>query len=171
MGVELLFVPENLSLGESIVYCLNISCNFNEYLHILHGDTFFKNLSFKDDSLQVIKVRESYEWAYLDDDFLTISKTKDKDFILTGAYSITDPKFLIKSIVENNYSFISGLKAYSKTYPFNVIKNDTWLDFGLITSYFHSKQVVSTQRIFNSLSFKNGYIKKHQNGRKKFKPK
>ncbi|MFB1645185.1 phosphotransferase [Campylobacter molothri] len=167
LGVELLFVPENLSLGESIVYCLNIGCNFNEYLYILHGDTFFKNLSFKDDSLQVIKVRESYEWAYLDDDFLTINKTKGKDFILTGAYSITDPKFLIKSIVENNYSFIGGLKAYSKTYPFNVIKNDTWLDFGLITSYFHSKQVVSTQRIFNSISFKNGYIEKTSKWEKK----
>lgn len=64
LGVELIFVPENLSLGESIVYCLNITCMFDEKLYILHGDTFFKKLSFNDNSLQIASVKENYNWVF-----------------------------------------------------------------------------------------------------------
>ncbi len=158
--MELIFVPQDLSLGESIVYCLNVSCVFDEELYILHGDTFFENLAFKDNSLQVAKVKENYDWAYLDDEFNLAVQNSDKELILAGAYSISYPKFLVKCIVENNYSFIDGMKTYSKIYALDVIKNDTWLDFGLITSYFHSKQAVSTQRSFNDINIQNGYIKK-----------
>ena len=44
LGVEVLFVPEGLSLGESVVYCLNVLCEFDEILYIIHGDTFFRVL-------------------------------------------------------------------------------------------------------------------------------
>lgn len=71
LNVETLFVPNNLSLGESIVYCLNICYVFNEELYILHGDTFFKELNFKENSLQVAKVTENYDRAYLGDEFNT----------------------------------------------------------------------------------------------------
>ncbi|HEB9356578.1 TPA: capsular biosynthesis protein [Campylobacter coli] len=169
LNVETLFVPNNLSLGESIVYCLNICYVFNEELYILHGDTFFKELNFKENSLQVAKVKENYDWAYLDDEFNTQSKTIEKDLILAGAYSFSYPQFLIKCIVENNYSFVDGMKSYSKVYGFNVVKNDTWLDFGLITSYFHSKKAVSTQRSFNNINILNGYIKKSSFWQEKIK--
>lgn len=169
LGVELLFVPNNLSLGESIVYCLNICCVFNERLYILHGDTFFKYLNFKENSLHVAQVKENYDWAYLDSDFNIFPKIVDNDLILTGAYSFSYPQFLIKCIVENSYSFIEGIKSYSKTYAFNVIQNDTWLDFGLITSYFHSKQAIGTQRIFNHINIYNGYMKKTSSWSEKIK--
>lgn len=169
LGVELIFVPENLSLGESIVYCLNITCMFDEKLYILHGDTFFKKLSFNDNSLQIASVKENYNWVFLDDDFDINLKNKDKNLILAGAYSIAYPHFLIKDIIENDYSFIEGMKAYSQKFCFDVINNDTWLDFGLITNYFHSKQVVSTQRSFNDIKIKNGYIEKTSTWKEKIK--
>lgn len=67
LNIEILFIPSNLSLGESVVYCLNICCVFNGVLYILYGDTFFKKLDFKENSLQVAKVKENYDQACLDD--------------------------------------------------------------------------------------------------------
>ncbi|HHY1237201.1 TPA: capsular biosynthesis protein, partial [Campylobacter jejuni] len=46
---------------------------------------------------------------------------------------------------------------------------NTWLDFGLITSYFHSKKAVSTQRNFNNIDISNGYIKKSSSWQEKIK--
>ncbi|MBK1973659.1 capsular biosynthesis protein [Campylobacter sp. TTU-622] len=168
-NVEILFVPNNLSLGESIVYCLNVCCVFNEKFYILHGDTFFKELEFKENSLQVAKVKENYDWTYLDNEFKILSNTIENDLILAGAFSFSQPQFLIKCIVENNYSFIDGIKSYSKVYAFDIVKNDTWLDFGLITNYFHSKKAVSTQRSFNNIKILNGCIKKSSSWQEKIK--
>ncbi|HBK1905077.1 TPA: capsular biosynthesis protein [Campylobacter jejuni] len=169
LNVEILFVPNNLSLGESVVYCLNVCCAFDEKLYILHGDAFFKELAFKENSLQVAKVKENYDWAYLHNEFNVLSKTLEDDLILAGAYSFSHPQFLIKCIVESSYSFVDGMKSYSKVYAFDIIKNDTWLDFGLITSYFHSKKAVSTQRNFNNIDISNGYIKKSSSWQEKIK--
>lgn len=68
LNIKLIFVDENLSLGESIFYCIN-ALNINNKLSILHGDTFFKKLNLKEDSLCIGDIRENYEWAYLDEEF------------------------------------------------------------------------------------------------------
>ncbi|MCW1578810.1 capsular biosynthesis protein, partial [Campylobacter jejuni] len=60
-------------------------CAFDEKLYILHGDTFFKELVFKENSLQVVKVKENYDWAYLNDEFNILPKTLEDDLILAGA--------------------------------------------------------------------------------------
>ncbi|HEB9325649.1 TPA: capsular biosynthesis protein [Campylobacter jejuni] len=169
-NIEVLSVPNSLSLGESVVYCLNVCCIFNEELYILHGDTFFKELEFKENSLQVAKVKGNYDWTYLDNEFNILSKLyRENDLILAGAFSFSRPQFLVKCIVENNYSFMNGVKSYSKLYAFDTMKNDTWLDFGLITSYFHSKKYVSTQRSFNNIKILNGCIRKSSSWQKKIK--
>lgn len=152
LGVEILFVPEGLKLGESIVYCLNMLCEFDETLSIIHGDTFFSSLDFMPDSLQVTEVKDSYNWAFLDKSFrITNEDSYKENLILAGAFCITKPRMLIKNIVENAYSFVKGLQSYSQNHPLTILENPTWLDFGLITNYFHSKKVVSTQRAFNTM--------------------
>lgn len=167
LGINLLFVPENLSLGESIVYCVNLLSDLEQDLTILHGDTFFQYLDLAPNSFQVTKVKENYDWAYLDDEFCTDAKTSNDNLILAGAFNIQNPRVLIKNIVENEYKFIKGLKAYSQIFPFKITYNETWLDFGLITSYFHSKKAIKTQRIFNELCIEKGYLKKNSQWTKK----
>lgn len=152
LGVEILFVPDHLKLGESIVYCLNLACDFDEELYILHGDTFFSTLDFMPDSLLVARVSESYNWAFLDSDFHTTESVTANNLILAGAFAISHPRALIRHIVERDYSFVDGLKAYSKDFAFHIIENNTWLDFGLITNYFHSKKIIGTQRVFNQMA-------------------
>ena len=70
LGISLLFVPDNLSLGESINYCLNMNLPLNEPLQILHGDTYFMDfapfVSDESDTLGISKSLYNYEWANLD---------------------------------------------------------------------------------------------------------
>ena len=41
-NVKIAYVPDNFSLRESIIYCINLNLPLNETLHILHGDTLFE---------------------------------------------------------------------------------------------------------------------------------
>lgn len=175
LGISLLFVPDNLSLGESINYCLNMNLPLNEPLQILHGDTYFMDfapfMGDDSDALGISKTLYNYEWADLESintsdssDFIAdlcdfsdcdspqIHTQSTKDFILNGYFRISRPYCFIKALLCANYDFILALKVYSKDFPFRLLKNDSWLDFGLISSYFHSKSVIFTQRHFNEIS-------------------
>ena len=186
LGISLLFVPDNLSLGESINYCLNMNLPLNEPLQILHGDTYFMDfapfVSDESDTLGISKSLYNYEWANLDtinysdfngdfqSDFCEDSRdfSKDsrefsncnspinaqyaKDFVLNGYFRISRPYHFIKALLRANYDFILALKIYSNDFCFRLLKNDSWLDFGLISSYFHSKSAIFMQRHFNKIS-------------------
>lgn len=151
LGIKPLFVPNDLNLGESIVYCINLLCE--DELYIIHGDCFFKDLELIPNSLVLARVKENYNWAYMDKDFkIKNSEELDENLILAGAFHIQNTRVLARTIVRNGYSFFKGLKSYSKILPFTILKNDSWLDFGLLTNYFHSKKVIQTQRSFNTLT-------------------
>lgn len=164
LNINILKVPDGLILGEAIVYVINMYSPIEENLYILHGDAYFNYLEFSENSLVLTTVKENYKWAYFFDKNISnygtknIIKYNDK-LILSGFMSIKNPYFLIKCIIKNKYSFIEGLKEYSNKYLFEICINDSWLDFGLITNYFHSKKMITTQRFFNDLKFcDDGYI-------------
>ena len=46
-GVNVIPIPEGLSLGESLIYCWNASGRHYNSFTLLHGDTLFLNTSFK----------------------------------------------------------------------------------------------------------------------------
>ncbi|HEC1574167.1 TPA: hypothetical protein R1X69_001737 [Campylobacter upsaliensis] len=50
-----------------------------------------------------------------------------------------------------------------------IIENETWLDFGLMTNYFHSKKIISTQRSFNEVQISQNYIVKNSSWTEKIK--
>lgn len=81
LSISLLFVPDNLSLGESINYCLNMNLPLNEPLQILHGDTYFMDfapfMGDDSDALGISKTLYNYEWADLE----SINTSDSSDFI------------------------------------------------------------------------------------------
>lgn len=160
LNITPLFVPTSLNLGQSVVYCLNLMSDLEQDLTILHGDSFFKDLKLSENSLSVARVKENYDWAYLDEEFTLTESPKEQNLILSGAFHFQNPRLLIKNIVEQEYNFIKGVKAYSTNQPLKPLYNETWLDFGLITNYFHSKKIISTQRAFNKQDFANGTMRK-----------
>lgn len=164
-GVEIIYVPDNLSLKESVLYCINLNLPFDEHLHILHGDTLFESLEFSHpNALSIAKTQENYEWAYLFDNHqstLTFANPikKDKNLIFTGYVSISHPYAFIQSLVRQS-SFMESLKDYSKSFPFYAQRNDTWLDFGILTTYFSSKGHLFASRHFNTLNKTQEYVNK-----------
>ena len=81
LGISLIFVPDNLSLGNSINYCLNMNLPLNEPLQILHGDTYFMDfapfMGDDSDALGISKSLYNYEWADLE----SINISDSSDFI------------------------------------------------------------------------------------------
>ncbi|EAL3889101.1 capsular biosynthesis protein [Campylobacter lari] len=164
LHAELFYIPSNFNLGEALIYIINMNSPVRENLYILYGDTYFDSLEFDDNSLVISRAKENYRWEYLFNknklNYKIKNNLKREDrLILSGFISIKKPYFLIKCIIENQYSFLGGLKKYSDKYPFECYINNSWSDFGLITNYFHSKKNISTQRAFNNLKFcSDGYI-------------
>ena len=171
-NVKIAYVPDNFSLRESIIYCINLNLPLNETLHILHGDTLFEFLEFsKDNALSIGKAKDNYQWCYLFDDyqstftFATPIK-KDRELIFTGYVSISHPYVFVQNLIKES-SFLKALKEYSKSYPFEYIENNTWLDFGILTTYLTSRGYFFASRHFNSLSQTQGYICKNSQWKEK----
>ncbi|EAJ5080212.1 capsular biosynthesis protein, partial [Campylobacter upsaliensis] len=72
-------------------------------------------------------------------------------------------------LVANHCDFAKSVKSYSKEKIMLAIENETWLDFGLMTNYFHSKKIISTQRSFNEMQISQNYIIKNSSWTEKIK--
>ena len=67
-GVTLVFVPEGLSLGQSLIYALN-EIGRDAPLRLLHGDTLFPaGLPADINVVSTADTRFSYSWGYVDAD-------------------------------------------------------------------------------------------------------
>lgn len=144
-GVKIVFVPEDFSLGQSLVYVLNVVSKYSEPLKILHGDTLFEELPLENDIYLISKTYDNYSWA-------TSTDYKDEDFVYAGFFSFSNQSLLIQSITEANYNFINGIIKYKYKKEVKEKISDTWLDFGHSNTYYRSKTNLTTQRFFNNLS-------------------
>ena len=151
LHVEVIKVPDGLSLGQSVVYGLNIIGRFEENLYILHGDTLFDKLTLKPDSYVVAKAEDNYAWA--EDDAVS-------DTVYAGFFAFSSPSLLIRSITERNNDFIAGVAMYGQVRPLTRIKSDCWMDFGLVNTYYRSISNLTTQRAFNSMHIDRFSIRK-----------
>jgi len=142
--VKIVFVPTGFSLGESIVYVLNVTSKYGESLNILHGDTLFKSLPEKLDTYLVAKAYDNYDWAVSDD-------YNNEEFVYAGYFSFSNQSLLIQSITESNYNFVNGLLLYKQKKEVKEEVSETWLDFGHVNTYYQSKTHLTTQRFFNDL--------------------
>ena len=150
-GVTVISVPDNLSLGQSIVYSLNIIGRFDEPLYILHGDTLFSSISLKPDSLVIAKAEDNYAWAEAD----ALDET-----VFAGFFAFSSPKLLIKSITEEHNDFMAGVNHYGTVRPLERVLSDSWMDFGLVNTYYRSISNLTTERAFNSMEIDRFSIRK-----------
>lgn len=149
--VNLLTVPDKLSLGQSIIYCLNIIGRFDEPLYILHGDTLFRSITLTPDSYVVAKAEDNYTWAEAD---------AQDETVYAGFFAFSSPKLLIKSITEKNNDFMSGVEHYGTVRPLTRVMSDSWMDFGLVNTYYRSISNLTTERAFNSMDIDRFSIRK-----------
>lgn len=152
-NIEIIYVPENLTLGMSVVYVLNFISKYHESIKLLHGDTFYETLPQDYDTYLISETEDNYGWAK------SKLETETK-YIYTGYFSFSDQSLVIKSIIQSDYDFIRGILKYSEEIIVNEVLSNSWLDFGHGNTYYTSKTKFTTQRSFNNLLIDNNQVKK-----------
>jgi hypothetical protein len=159
-NVKIVYVPSGFSLGQSIIYVLNVVSIYHEPLKILHGDTLFKSLPQDQNVFLVSKTDDNYNWA--------VSETiNNENFVYAGYFSFINQSTLIKCITESNYNFIKGVIRYKNHFAVKEIIDYSWLDFGHSNTFYKSKTALTTQRAFNDLVIDGFSVLKFSNDYKK----
>jgi hypothetical protein len=153
-GVDILYVPNDISLGESISYCLsNLKENELGPLSILHGDTLFGEYKLKigSDIISIAKNSGSYNRAVLTKNKFVERVSHEDELIMSGYFQFTDGREFNRFLHSSRFNFVEAVNLYIKQGDCNFPLITDWLDFGHIISYYHSRRKITTQRVFNGL--------------------
>lgn len=168
LKIDIVKVSDSFSLKESLLYTLNMLLPIEENISILHGDTLFTELDLNpdEDRLEVAYSDSYYDWTYItQNDKCVFNSTNCSEFqsnekyIVSGYFNFTSAYALIRALIRSN-DFVNAVQIYSQKNPFKLNLNRTWLDFGLTSTYFHSRKNFTTERAFNTLKIENGYVEK-----------
>jgi hypothetical protein len=166
-NVKIIYIPDGLSLGASLVASLNIAeFDFTNPLQILFGDTLIPDLPLGGDIVSVSEVEDNYNWAVVTDDkshWLRDNKGNEiraSSKVVNGYFKLNQPLQLIKTIKECDGGFLDGLNLYNLNVGLSEIKVDSWLDFGHVNTYYRSKAKFTTQRSFNELLITSEWVEK-----------
>ena len=160
LGIDVLRLPDGLSLGEAIVYAINVNLAIDEPVRILHGDTLCGQLDSVD--LNVVlsgTTSDHYRWAqcaindngmlWFRDEFPSDGLPRQ---VLCGYFTFENGGGLAKCLTMAEYDFILGLNYYSRDYGLSAEDCTEWLDYGHIHTYYRSKARLTTERIFNTVT-------------------
>ena len=165
--ITIIKTPENLTLGASLVAALNLSGHsLDKPLHILYGDTLYRDLPTGNDIASVSDAQGSYNWAILSDDNVTwlrssqSSTLNQSQKIIDGYFKFSKPREIIKAITQSEWDFLNGLNRYHELIGITPVNSNNWLDFGHVNTYYRSKSEFTTQRSFNELIVTSKWIEK-----------
>lgn len=165
--IEIVPIPDGLSLGASLVAAVNISGHrLDKPLHVLYGDTLFQQLPVGDDVVSISLAKDSYNWAVLTDDHCEwlkdhqSQKARETTRIIDGYFKFSQPKTILKCITQSEWNFIRGLNRYHQAVGLTPVYSSGWLDFGHVNTYYRSKAKFTTQRAFNELVITPHWIEK-----------
>jgi hypothetical protein len=161
LGVTVVHVPEGISLGESIVFALNLIGGQDQPVHLLHGDTLVDDITLDQfDWVGITAGGESYSWAEVDLEGERIvgletvaagtSSGRSKP-ILCGVFAFAHCNALIQNITRARGNFVSGILNYAKQYSLSGVGIRSWYDFGHVHTFFRSRRLVTSARHFNTL--------------------
>ncbi|GHA01301.1 hypothetical protein DC083_03485 [Ignatzschineria ureiclastica] len=158
LEIEVIQVPDQFSLSEAILYTLNVSTTEDEKpVRILYGDTYIADFSFaevSDDLIAIAKVKNSYNWEYVD----TI--LHQDNLVWCGYFSFSHKSLLLKSLALVRDHFNEAVKYYAKQCNVAYGMTEHWQDLGHINTYFAARANLTTQRAFNTLQIENGVVTK-----------
>lgn len=166
-NVEVVKIPDDISLGASLVAALNlVEPKYEEPLHIIFGDTLFKRLPEGNDILCVSESKSAYDWAVVSNEKKVFIVNNDSHLphnniqVVNGYFKFTDLSLLVKCITESQWNFIEGINRYHIKRRMNISMSDSWYDFGHVNNYYRSKAEFTTQRAFNELTICSEWVEK-----------
>lgn len=151
LNIEIVFVPEGISLGMAILYVLNTVEIEADNIRLLHGDTLLDEFPLDDDCVALTKTQDEYNWEFKND--------KEKDLIWCGYFSFLSAKKFVRELAITYGDFAKSVYNYANNEPnltYPEIKG--WYDLGHINTYFSSRSKITTQRAFNLLRIENGVV-------------
>ena len=161
LGATALAVPEGLSLGEPIVFALNLIAEGDQPVWILHGDTLIDPVSPDDrDVIGIAASSEGYSWAEvaLDGDRIVGLETvpagradESRRPIACGYFAFAHSAALIRGITRARGSFIGGIVDYAQVHALTAAPIGAWQDFGHVQTFFRSRRIVTSARSFNAV--------------------
>jgi hypothetical protein len=158
LGIEVVPVPGSLSLGQSVVYVINVTATAGCQLSLLHGDTLIPGLDLQQQDVVSVSadVPPGYRWGYIEAangrlDLCDPDSKAQTAVALSGYFAFGDTARLVQSITRRGGKFLEGLADYSQAHPIETIATKQWFDFGHVNTYHQSRQAVTTQRAFNTL--------------------
>ena len=169
LAIEVVHVPEGLSLGQSVVYVINVTATAGGELAILHGDTLLRDIDLAaTDAVSVGTAPPIYDWGLvrIEGDAVLpamqaavqveallapTSAATTATAILSGYFVFSQPVHLVQAITRASGSFLAGLHEYGRRHTLKPLRAGVWLDFGHANTYHQSRGRVTTQRAFNDL--------------------
>lgn len=160
--VQIILVSSELSLKESILLALSQLNLDAGCVAINHGDTLFEGISLPSgkDVYSVNHSEYPYLWAFFDEspdgNIVKVSlkeeltKISGKE-VLSGFFQFTDFQHFITCLALSP-NFSAALDRYVAKTTVHPIRPKSWLDFGHVQSYFHSRSRMTTERAFNKIS-------------------
>jgi hypothetical protein len=156
LGVECVFVPEGLSLAESLLYVLNSIGEYNETVRILHGDTLVLEFPQEVDLIGLARTQDFYDWE------IESTETTD-ELVWCGYFSFSDVKCLIRSLTASRGNFVKAVRTYDSKIALMRTVIEQWYDLGHTNSYYKARANITTQRSFNNLQIVDGCVRKTGN--------
>ena len=149
-GIEIVRVPNGLTLCDSVLYCLNLCARYSEPVRVLHGDTYINNLPDGADLLLVAESSDEYEWH---------RRSERSQDVWCGYFAFRSTVELIKQLVVSK-TFEEAVERYSNGNSLDYIRALDWADCGHLNTYYDARKSFTTERAFNSLRIENGVVYK-----------
>ncbi|MER2269207.1 hypothetical protein [Methylobacterium oxalidis] len=163
-GVELLPIPDGLSLGESVLYALTMS-GTTDQVRILHGDTaFLEDLPTETDLVSIASTQTSYPWGYVEADGRFAESGRMGTHgrpVLTGFFALSSGADFARALTLTRGNFLLALNAYgTSSAPLSLREVGGWMDCGHLQTYYRARAQITTERAFNSLKIDHRTVKK-----------
>ena len=179
LGVGVLPVPDDLRLGEAIVYALNYLGLSNRPVRILLGDTLIREMPGDELDIMAIGTDDSgYSWAYVDIEAghvrglrTTAGSRVGKSGVpvVCGLFVFACATALIRALIRARGDFIQGLNLYAAERPVRAVQAPLWFDFGHVQTFYRSRLAMTTQRHFNRLRIDGRTVRKSSEDRDKIR--
>jgi fructosamine-3-kinase len=166
MGVEKVFLPEKLGVGDAIRAALQ-QANIYGPVVILFGDTLATppEIDVNENVVLIDDVTANYEWTYFNPDgsngrghFASVPPQVTARQVVCGYFHFTDANLLLKCPGSKLHEV---LNEYKKHLDISVLKARDWHDFGHLSLYYKSRRDLLVARDFNSVRSDGLVFEKH----------
>jgi Phosphotransferase enzyme family len=152
-AVQVLRVPDGLTLADSVLFSINTIGNYGEGLRILHGDTLIEDLPPAWDCLCVAESADDYDWH--------VDQGPDAGTrVWCGYFAFHSVGRLAKCLVAARGAFEKAVSAYDEACYLERVHTEKWSDFGHVNTFYRSRAQITTQRAFNDLAIGDRRVRK-----------